>query len=236
MKLMKTELIFIGVLLYCIFDISILFKNYAIVDKTILYTPLFTCIIAVIRIISVLYRNLLYGYNNSEIVNGYDILYMLSLLIFNTLSISITNKLYPYAFVSFCSSLFFECYMILSLVELYESIFKEYTMISNNYTNVLVFLQRRFNVENESCDNFDKPLWIIPHMKNKKVQDSCLICLELLHDVEYVHVCFSISDNGDYIDVQFIVSNILMQCEKCHCTLHLHCQIACHAKCPICKR
>lgn len=165
------------------------------------------------------------------IVHLSDIFFMLTLLILNTYAITTLHVIFPRSIILYVTIRLFECYLLYTIIHGYDMLYREYINITT------LQYDSGFNIRSNT-GQIQKSEWYVPHTKDTKIRDTCLICLESLCDSEYVYLClYPLQDNEskNVISVELHVNNTLLQCKTCRCTLHLKCHTLCHGICPICR-
>lgn len=147
-----------------------------------------------------------------------DTKFIMYLSLMNSVALGSLFTLIPHTICSFAISMYFQYHMIKVIDEV---------------------LQRCFEALASPIQFVVKPqlkhhsTWRVIHECDEKCDDVCLICLDHLNNSEYVYLCLHV--RGDRVNVQFRISNVVLQCNTCGCVLHANCHLACNGKCPICQ-
>ena len=175
-----------------------------------LLIPCTTCALAIARVMYLLYVR---RYE----INPNDMLITVGFFAMNSISIYNLLRVAPYCTYSLLISVYFQYMMIRLLQKMFcNCMAPQITWTVSPVTHAI-----------------KKSTWVIPSTHHRKCKDTCLLCLDPLQAIEYVFVSLYCSDSHVHVDMQ--VTNLLLQCNTCSCTLHLQCYLQCQAQCPICS-
>lgn len=186
------------------------------VVKYKLVLPCISCVAGIIRTQWVLW-------SSKPCTSRFDFAIVVAIFMVNSCALYDLLANFPYAWVSLTISVYFNFVMCTNII-------KRCYRVQCLEEILMDFLTRRNQPVNHAMV---LGTWVVPHRAHPKVNDDCLICLEPLSSSEYVHVCLQTID--DTVNVMLHVTDTLMQCETCKCTLHLQCQMSCKSRCPICS-